>query len=72
MPLNPLDNMPEALRRQFGARKASFMTIEPHINGSSSFVGCEMHASPAKVHPSSSASVKQGKVRLLTSIKLSM
>ncbi|XP_004495723.1 protein ALWAYS EARLY 2 isoform X2 [Cicer arietinum] len=61
MPLNPLDNMPEALRRQFGARKASFMTIEPHINGSSSFVGCEMHASPAKVHPSSSASVKQGK-----------
>ncbi|KEH43078.1 protein ALWAYS EARLY 2 isoform X3 [Medicago truncatula] len=62
MPLNPLDNMPEALRRQIGARKASFTTIEPHINGNSSFGGCEMHASPVKVRPSSSALVKQGKV----------
>lgn len=70
MPLNPLDNMPEALRRQIGARKASFTTIEPHINGNSSFGGCEMHASPVKVRPSSSALVKQGKVRLLTSIKM--
>ncbi|CAI8603455.1 unnamed protein product [Vicia faba] len=62
MPLNPLDNMPEALRRQIGARKASFITKEPQINGNSSFGGCEMHSSPVKVHSSSSASVKQGKV----------
>ncbi|TKY52226.1 ALWAYS EARLY 2 protein [Spatholobus suberectus] len=48
MPLNPLDNMPEALRRQIGARKASFMTKEPHINGNSNFGGCEMHYSPVK------------------------
>ncbi|KAJ1377648.1 SANT/Myb domain [Sesbania bispinosa] len=34
MPLNPLDNMPDALRGQ--------------INGNSSFGGCEMRASPQK------------------------
>ncbi|XP_058760586.1 protein ALWAYS EARLY 3-like isoform X2 [Vicia villosa] len=61
MPLNTLDNMPEALRRQIGARKASFITKEPQINGNSSVGGCEMHSSPVKVHLSSSASVKQGK-----------
>lgn len=70
MPLNPLDNMPEALRRQIGARKASFITKEPQTNGNSSFGGCEMHSSPVKVHPSSSASVKQGKVRWLTNINM--
>lgn len=48
MPLNPLDNMPEALRRQIGARKASFMIKEPQINGNSNFGGCEMHSSPMK------------------------
>ncbi|KAK7344238.1 hypothetical protein VNO77_13618 [Canavalia gladiata] len=48
MPLNPLDNMPEALRRQIGARKASFVTKEPQINGNSSFGGYELHASPVK------------------------
>lgn len=48
MPLNPLDNMPEALRRQIGARKASFMIKEPQINGNSNFGGCKMHSSPMK------------------------
>ncbi|GAU42810.1 hypothetical protein TSUD_34540, partial [Trifolium subterraneum] len=48
MPSNPFDNMPEALRRQIGARKASSMTTEPQINGNSSFGGCEMHSSPVK------------------------
>ncbi|CAJ2628697.1 unnamed protein product [Trifolium pratense] len=48
MPSNPFDNMPEALRRQIGARKASFMTTEPQLNGNSSFGGCEMHSSPVK------------------------
>jgi hypothetical protein len=70
MPSNPFDNMPEALRRQIGARKASFMTTEPQINGNSSFGGCEVHSSPVKVRSSLSASVKQGKVGLLTSINM--
>lgn len=70
MPLNPLDNMPEALRRQIGARKASFITKEPQINGNSSVGGCEMHSSPVKVHLFSSASVKEGKVRWLTNINM--
>ncbi|XP_020207423.1 protein ALWAYS EARLY 2 [Cajanus cajan] len=48
MPLNPLDNMPEALRTQVGAGKASFMTKEPQINGNSNFGGCETHSSPVK------------------------
>ncbi|KAK7277936.1 hypothetical protein RJT34_22956 [Clitoria ternatea] len=48
MPLNPLDNMPEALRRQMGTRKASFMTTEPQVNGIQSFGGCEIRASPVK------------------------
>lgn len=69
MPLNPLDNMPEALRRQIGARKASFMIKEPQINGNSNFGGCEMHFSPMKVH-ASSALVMHGKVRLLGSINV--
>ncbi|XP_045820621.1 protein ALWAYS EARLY 2 isoform X4 [Trifolium pratense] len=50
MPSNPFDNMPEALRRQIGARKASFMTTEPQLNGNSSFGGCEMHSSPVKAN----------------------
>ncbi|KAL2325514.1 hypothetical protein Fmac_024572 [Flemingia macrophylla] len=48
MPLNPLDNMPEALRRQVGGRKTSFMTKDPQINGNSYFGGCETHSSPVK------------------------
>ncbi|XP_061337996.1 protein ALWAYS EARLY 2-like isoform X2 [Gastrolobium bilobum] len=48
MPVNRLDNMPEAMRRQIGARKGSFMIKEPQINGNSSFGGCEIHASPMK------------------------
>lgn len=50
MPTNPLDNMPEALRRQIGVKKASFMMAIPtQINGNSSSGGCEMRASPVKV-----------------------
>ncbi|XP_027363877.1 protein ALWAYS EARLY 2 isoform X3 [Abrus precatorius] len=64
MPLNPLDNMPEALRRQIGARKASLLTKEPQINGKSCFGGCETCTSPVKVHTSSSALVKQGKAKV--------
>jgi len=68
MPFNPLDNMPEALRRHIDDRKDSLMPIDPHINGNSDFGGCENHSSPVKVHTSSSALVKlmHGKVRLLT------
>lgn len=58
MPLNPSDNMPEALRRQIGVRKSPFMTKESQINGNSRFGGCEKHASPVKVCPYSSALVK--------------
>ncbi|XP_022640908.1 protein ALWAYS EARLY 1 isoform X5 [Vigna radiata var. radiata] len=48
MPFNPLDNMPEALRRHIDDRKGSFIPIEPHINGNSNFGGCENHSSPLK------------------------
>lgn len=70
MPFNPLDNMPEALRRHIDDRKGSFIPIEPHINGNSNFGGCENHSSPLKVHTSSSALVMHGKVRLLTRINV--
>ena len=70
MPLNPSDNMPEALRRHIGSQKASFMNKEPQINGNSNFGGCEMHSFPVKVHTSSSDLVVHGKVRLLTSINI--
>ncbi|KAL9318495.1 hypothetical protein ACSQ67_015012 [Phaseolus vulgaris] len=46
MPFNPLDNMPEALRRHIDDRKGS--PIEPHVNGTSNFGGCENHSSPVK------------------------
>ncbi|KAK8467928.1 hypothetical protein PHAVU_007G179500 [Phaseolus vulgaris] len=45
MPFNPLDNMPEALRH-IDDRKGS--PIEPHVNGTSNFGGCENHSSPVK------------------------
>lgn len=68
MPFNPLDNMPEALRRHIDDRKGS--PIEPHVNGTSNFGGCENHSSPVKVHTSSSALVMHGKVRWLTPINV--
>ncbi|XP_016205527.1 protein ALWAYS EARLY 2 isoform X1 [Arachis ipaensis] len=40
MPLNPLDNMPEALRRQVGACKFPCISKEPQMDGISSFGGC--------------------------------
>ncbi|XP_057439379.1 protein ALWAYS EARLY 2-like isoform X2 [Lotus japonicus] len=40
MPLNPLDNMPEALRRQLGGAKVPCMDKEPQMKGNSSFGGC--------------------------------
>ncbi|XP_022640904.1 protein ALWAYS EARLY 1 isoform X1 [Vigna radiata var. radiata] len=66
MPFNPLDNMPEALRRHIDDRKGSFIPIEPHINGNSNFGGCENHSSPLKVHTSSSALVMHGKATVAT------
>ncbi|KAF1880355.1 hypothetical protein Lal_00048992 [Lupinus albus] len=48
MPSNPLDNMPEALRRQVSARKVSLMSKEPQVNGNPSFGGCTIRASPVK------------------------
>ncbi|KAJ1417119.1 SANT/Myb domain [Sesbania bispinosa] len=45
MPLNPLDNLPEALRRQIGAAKVPCMSKEPHMKGNSSFGGCVTCAS---------------------------
>ncbi|CAL0316565.1 unnamed protein product [Lupinus luteus] len=48
MPSNPLDNMPEALRRQVSARKVSLMSKDPQDNGNSSFGGCTTRVSPGK------------------------
>ena len=72
MPLNPLDNMPEALRRQIGAGKVPCMSKEPQMNGNSSFGGCLTCSSskPAEKDPISlSTLAKQGKVRLLINNK---
>ncbi|KAJ1380909.1 SANT/Myb domain [Sesbania bispinosa] len=49
MPLNPLDNLPEALRRQIGAAKVPCMSKEPHMKGNSSFGGCVTCASNGPV-----------------------
>ncbi|KAG2695565.1 hypothetical protein I3760_07G018600 [Carya illinoinensis] len=66
MPLNPLDNMPEALRRQnFATGKFSLISKEPQINGHLSFEGSMMSASSGHMERVSSAvnsMLKQGKV----------
>ncbi|KAI4301784.1 hypothetical protein L6164_035031 [Bauhinia variegata] len=67
MPLNPLDNMPEALRRKYDAGRAgkiSCMTKEPQMNGSPNCGGCVTYSSSGPVEnlPSTSSTlVKQGK-----------
>ncbi|KAF7805111.1 protein ALWAYS EARLY 2 isoform X3 [Senna tora] len=64
MPMNPLDNMPEALRRQIGTGKVSCMMKQLHINEISNFGGCAPCASGVpqeKVSTPSSTLVKQGK-----------
>lgn len=46
MPLNPLENMPEALRRQnIGGHKFPFISNEPQMNGNLNFGGPVMFAS---------------------------
>ncbi|MED6218658.1 hypothetical protein PIB30_028497 [Stylosanthes scabra] len=64
MPLNPLDNMPEALRRQVGACKFPYISKEPQMDGNSNFGGCLTCTSnnPAeKASISLSNLAKQGK-----------
>ncbi|XP_019440561.1 PREDICTED: protein ALWAYS EARLY 2 isoform X1 [Lupinus angustifolius] len=63
MPLNPLENMPEALRWQIGAGNIPFMSKEPQMKGNSSFGGCLPYDSsgPVEKQPASSISLtKQG------------
>lgn len=65
MPLNPLDNMPEALRRQLGGAKVPCMDKEPQMKGNSSFGGCMACVSNGTVEKapaSSSTLVSQEKV----------
>lgn len=73
MPLNPLDNMPEALRRQnFATGKFPLISKEPQINGHLSFEGSMMIASSGHMERVSSpmnSMLKQGKVRLFTKHK---
>lgn len=69
MPLNSLDNMPEALRRQnFVTEKCSLISKkEPQINGQLSFEGSLMSASSGHMERASSpvnSMLKQGEVRL--------
>lgn len=61
MPMNPSDNMPEALRRQIGAGKVSAMSKEPQMNGNSNT--CASSGLLEKAPTPSSPLVKQGKVR---------
>lgn len=45
MPLNPLDNMPEALRRQISADKFPAIPKELQVNGHSNFGASMLFAS---------------------------
>lgn len=70
MPMNPLDNMPEALRRQIGAGKVSCLSKQLQMNEISNFGGCATCASGGhleKVPTPSSTLIKQGKVRYMKS-----
>lgn len=67
MPLNPLDNMPEALRRQnFAFDKFSLTSMEANKNGNLNFGGPHLEKATSPVN----TSVKQGKVRISTKQKL--
>ena len=69
MPLNPLDNMPEALKRQnITIDKFSLLSKEPQMNGHPNFGGSMMLASSGnldKVTSPMNTFVQQGKVRVL-------
>ncbi|XP_061348443.1 protein ALWAYS EARLY 2-like [Gastrolobium bilobum] len=65
MPFNPLDNMPEALRRHIDAGKVPRVSKEPQLKGNSSFGGCMTWASSGpgeKTHTASINLAKQEKV----------
>ncbi|KAL0005955.1 hypothetical protein SO802_013516 [Lithocarpus litseifolius] len=66
MPLNPLDNMPEALKRQnITIDKFSLLSKEPQMNGHPNFGGSMMFASSGnldKVTSPMNTFVQQGKV----------
>ena len=70
MPSNPLDNMPEALRRQnIAGHKFPFTSKEPQMNGNLNFGGPMMFASSGqleKVQSPMNTSGKYGKVRMPT------
>jgi hypothetical protein len=70
MPLNPLDNMPEALRRQnIAIDKFSLISKESQMNGDPNIGGSMIFASSGHMEKVSSpvnSLVKQGKVILLT------
>lgn len=65
MPLNPLDNMPEALKRQNIAFD-KFPLALPHLNGNLNFERPVMNASSGQLEKEPSpmnTSLQQGKVR---------
>lgn len=68
MPMNPVDYIPEALRRHFGAGKVSYMAKQLQINEISNFEGGVMCGSGESLEnlPSPSSNlVKVGKVRYM-------
>jgi hypothetical protein len=73
MPLNPSDNMPEALKRQnIAIDKFSLLSKEPQMNGHPNFGGSMMFASSGhldKVSSPMNTFVKPGKVRVLIKYK---
>ncbi|XP_075658523.1 protein ALWAYS EARLY 2 isoform X6 [Castanea sativa] len=73
MPLNPLDNMPEALKRQnITIDKFSLLSKEPQMNGHPNFGGSTMFASSGnldKVTSPMNTFVQQGKEALLMELR---
>ena len=74
MPLNPLDNMPEALRRRnIAYDKFSCTSKEPNKNGNLNFGGPMMFASSGHLVKATSPMdgfIKQEKVSISTKAKL--
>ncbi|KAM3752669.1 hypothetical protein ACB098_03G036600 [Castanea mollissima] len=73
MPLNPLDNMPEALKRQnITIDKFSLLSKEPQMNGHPNFGGSMMFASSGnldKVTSPMNTFLQQGKEALLMELR---
>lgn len=69
MPLNPLDNMPETLRRQIGPGSVPCVSKKPHMKRNSTFPAGMKSVSSGPVEKastsSSSTSAKHKKVELL-------